>query len=749
MKKSFSKIMLVLLLINIVALNLEIRLVKVESVNAIRNGNESTVNYSHSKEYLGQVKIIKHKISHFELETMRKKIGILEEGEVYNKKINGHGTGLRPPTEKEWIETLDKIYFVEKIILDDPIPSSVDHSEEPWFPPIGDQSTEGSCTAWAVGYYMKTYQEAKEHEWNLSSAYFSGGAPTPKYRDKIFSPEFVYHLINRGEDYGSSFFNAINLVCTYGICTWKNMPYDPEDHASWPSEEAWREAPLYRGNSSGFEYMDINTTEDIVSLKNWIAVGHLALIGVDGDLLRYDPYSNVGMTHKDILTLDGYIDPEVNHANTIVGYDDNIEYEEEGEVRRGAFKVANSWGKGDWESIYDGFYWISYETMRQLVGYCMFFRDRINYDPKLMVSFKIDHPKRGECNIQFGIGNMNDPIKTKGFNESIIKGGNQPFCPNNIVLDITELAEAVPSVDNQSFFMRVYDKGVYTHSGTYQWYSGGEPYSWFRLGQTFEIPETGATLKFWNYFEIEKDWDYGYVEVHDLNTDEWFTLPGLRTISTLPERQDNPYCPSAFEPKTYYDAGRWNAFTGYSDAMYQEEMNLTHFAGHTIELYFTYWTDPYVLKLGWYVDDIEIPEIGFFDDVEGGPGNWTYNGWSIATPPEPATGTLQYFSIEYYNSYISNSLNTSSVSNDVPLDTVDQKYIYAELTLTFKPTLLGDLNGDCTVNIIDLNIVARAYGTRPGNEKWNPVADLNDDDVINIIDMNIVARQYGKTCTNP
>jgi hypothetical protein len=172
--------------------------------------------------------------------------------------------------------------------------------------------------------------------------------------------------------------------------------------------------------------------------------------------------------------------------------------------------------------------------------------------------------------------------------------------------------------------------GVPAYSGTYEWYSDGTAYSWFRLGQTFSIQEGGATLKFWTDYEIESNWDYGFVEVHDLSTDEWYTLSGLNTVSTLPNPQDNPNCPDEFEPSTYFDAGRWNAFTGFSDGWYQEVMDLSMFAGKDIEIYFTYWTDPYTLELGWYLDDIEIPELGFFDDVETGEDGWSVNsGWYI------------------------------------------------------------------------------------------------------------------------
>ena len=174
--------------------------------------------------------------------------------------------------------------------------------------------------------------------------------------------------------------------------------------------------------------------------------------------------------------------------------------------------------------------------------------------------------------------------------------------------------------------------GVFPHSPTHQWHSDGNPYSWFRLYQTFAIPTTGATLKFWSNYDIEENWDYGYVEVHDLTTDLWYTLKGLNTISTIPNPEDNPNCPDNFEPTAYLAAGEWNAFTGSSNGYYQELMSLNKFAGHSINMYFTYWTDPYTLGRGWYVDDIEIPEIGFFDNVESGANGWTVNaGWYITT----------------------------------------------------------------------------------------------------------------------
>lgn len=44
---------------------------------------------------------------------------------------------------------------------------------------------------------------------------------------------------------------------------------------------------------------------------------------------------------------------------------------------------------------------------------------------------------------------------------------------------------------------------------------------------------------------------------------------------------------------------------------------------------FRYETDSSVIYAGWYIDDIEIPEIGFFDDVESGKDEWSSYGWTI------------------------------------------------------------------------------------------------------------------------
>jgi hypothetical protein len=78
-------------------------------------------------------------------------------------------------------------------------------------------------------------------------------------------------------------------------------------------------------------------------------------------------------------------------------------------------------------------------------------------------------------------------------------------------------------------------------------------------------------------------------------------------------------------------------------------------------------------------------------------------------------------------------------------------YVWANVThlsmfaLIGKPPPTGDINFDGTVNILDIFIVANAFGSKPGDENWNATADLNKDGTVNILDIFAVAWDFGKT----
>jgi len=58
--------------------------------------------------------------------------------------------------------------------------------------------------------------------------------------------------------------------------------------------------------------------------------------------------------------------------------------------------------------------------------------------------------------------------------------------------------------------------------------------------------------------------------------------------------------------------------------------------------------------------------------------------------------------------------------------------------------LLGDLNFDRKVDMQDIYMVARHFGSYPGHPRWNPGADLNTDSKVDMKDIWTVAKNFGK-----
>jgi len=252
------------------------------------------------------------------LELLKADLGVVEEGRNYNEIIDGHGTGLRPPSEDDWDEIENTWLLMDAYSVQGSLPSTVDHSVSNYFPPVGDQGSEGSCVAFSNGYYTSTFYEAKDRGWDLSGASWTAdGEPSLSYQNRIFSPDFIYHQINDGGDGGSSYLDAQKLLSRVGVSSWERMPYDTSDHTSWPSESAWREAPRYRNSLNVISYLTVRTDQDILTIKSYLAAGYLVSISVDAKQYR-------NLTEKDVWNTATYIYPETNHANTIVGYDDNF-----------------------------------------------------------------------------------------------------------------------------------------------------------------------------------------------------------------------------------------------------------------------------------------------------------------------------------------------------------------------------------------------------------------------------------------
>jgi predicted lipoprotein with Yx(FWY)xxD motif len=58
-------------------------------------------------------------------------------------------------------------------------------------------------------------------------------------------------------------------------------------------------------------------------------------------------------------------------------------------------------------------------------------------------------------------------------------------------------------------------------------------------------------------------------------------------------------------------------------------------------------------------------------------------------------------------------------------------------------SIQGDINGDGTINIIDVSMAARTFGAKPNEPSWNANADMDEDGQVNIVDLTMIAKGFG------
>jgi hypothetical protein len=59
----------------------------------------------------------------------------------------------------------------------------------------------------------------------------------------------------------------------------------------------------------------------------------------------------------------------------------------------------------------------------------------------------------------------------------------------------------------------------------------------------------------------------------------------------------------------------------------------------------------------------------------------------------------------------------------------------------------GDVNVDGKVNLKDIMLAIKSFGSFPGHPRWNPMVDENEDNKINIIDVLLIMKNFGKKYT--
>ena len=166
------------------------------------------------------------------------------------------------------------------------------------------------------------------------------------------------------------------------------------------------------------------------------------------------------------------------------------------------------------------------------------------------------------------------------------------------------------------------------HSGTKMWHSNNDQ-EWadVKLSRSVDVP-AAADSKFWmwNNYIIEEDWDYGFVE---LSTDGGTTWTEQKVydetgkVVTTPDGYADP------NGRMNDFGGKKYGLTGSTDGWRHDYVDLSAYAGTTVQLRLRQATDEAFQERNWFVDDFSVTGGGattWSDDVEGGANGWTATG---------------------------------------------------------------------------------------------------------------------------
>ncbi len=359
------------------------------------------------------------------------------------------------------------------------LPSSLDNSTNQYFRPVFSQA-DGSCAqASGVGYTF-TYEMNWKHDTDASIA------------ANQFPTHYTYNFLNNGSgDNGSWYQDGWNIIkangCpnvpTYGGLT--SAPY------FWMSGYDKYESGMNNRVKDHF-VINVGTPDGLNDLKYWLS-DHMN--GSDtGGIVNFA----AGVTDEYYMTYDYKIirwGHNVNHAMTIVGWDDSISYDynndgvitndidtnNDGVVNmkdweRGALIMVNSWG--DYFGN-NGKAYMMYRTLAESPGEGGIYLHSVwgihvkDHDtPQLLMRVKMTHNSRKDIKIFAGIStDVSDvhpdhvklfPIFSRQGGDYYMRGVNSN--PIEFTLDVSPLLSYINSGEDAKVFLIVNELDIDNNS---------------------------------------------------------------------------------------------------------------------------------------------------------------------------------------------------------------------------------------------------------------------------------------------
>lgn len=306
-------------------------------------------------------------------------------------------------------------------VASDRLPSRVDNSARPQFPPIYKQKW-GTCGQFASVASIFTY------EINVLNGTI---ADTDATR---FPAHFSWNMMNHAENKGSEAYHGWEVAKRIGVPTAKSYGGVRLDKIGvWPNGyEIWREAMEYR--VSGYRYSPANTVDQLNEARGWMfdrnqpksgkkAIGGLfALDGRMGELEKVTKTIPEGEHAEGDDVWIRWGPSGYGHGITCVGYDDEVGYDVNGDGKitndidlnddgkvtladweRGAYIVVNSWGE-KWSK--DGKIYLLYSAMIDPTWQRGNYLGRVEvarYQPRTTLKVKLSSDDRTDLRMTIGI----------------------------------------------------------------------------------------------------------------------------------------------------------------------------------------------------------------------------------------------------------------------------------------------------------------------------------------------------------
>ncbi len=303
------------------------------------------------------------------------------------------------------------------------LPAFVDNSKTIHFPPIFNQSG-GSCGSSSNEGYGLTYE--------LNALRNANGKMTKNQYPTHWIFLLAYQNSDRDEITQKL---GIPNVDDYGGRTYSKI-FGEQDETNMESGrmqgyDKWYRAMFNRSRKQfSFPY-DLTTEQGKDDLKRWIwnhqgdtdfAAGGVALLGIAiidsqlGNIPRGSKNNRAnGFANKKYITSWG---PQYDHGVAIVGYDDRVEFDFDGdkvygeaeEEELGAWIICNSWGDG---YANGGFVYCPYKysysvktDQMPMTPYAWLVRK--NYEPKRTLRIEMEYSHRSELQLVAGISDDKD-----------------------------------------------------------------------------------------------------------------------------------------------------------------------------------------------------------------------------------------------------------------------------------------------------------------------------------------------------